>query len=624
MTFLDPVLFLLGTAISVAASILWARRHLARGFATALSAGIVGWVGLVVFVQLLLSLLGALRPVAVHGLVALVAAGIFWRLARSEKSAAAEETRLRRHLSLESGLVIAGAILIGFPLAQELIKSLARAPWDGDSLLYHLPLLLDSYIKGHTFDLASPFGHSPPYAELAGGWWWSAKWHDALMALQNPLAYLLLAFALVRLCETLAVRRGVAWLSVGVYFASARAIQRQATTQESDLWLAALLLAGFAWCLGPLDSRRDRLMAGLSLGLAMGCKMLGPVFVAIVLICSLLLRVTKQKEPSSLGRLLPVAGIALVLGAIPFVRNWILTQNPFYPGRVALFGLTIFPASSHSSVYGIDDFTSVWPYLRDSTQGWALYLHALKDHLGIFPLLGLVLAPLALLARPRRRASLALVASVVLMVAVLFTIPAFLKDPLGETPDWLREGYSLARFGLAPYSLLVVFVAFSFERIVRRFTAVAPTVEHAADRRSGAIPALLAGSFLAVACVLAALSPALQGARERARAERLQELTGCTAAELAAWRSLNRNLSHRELVVCGVYPWFFAGSDFSNYLRRPDSSKVPLAQVEIPGATGTLVYFETPRSAARLSGVLAELGIPPDTAATMHEGRFRA
>jgi len=623
MTFLDPALFFLGTALSVAVSVLWVRRNLARGLATALCSGIVGWVGLVVSAQLLLSFFGQLHPFEAHGLVTLAAAGMFWRLARSQSTAPKDEMIPRESFSLESGVVALGAILIAVPLAQELIKSLARAPWDGDSLLYHLPLLLDTYIKGHIFDLSAPFGHSPPYAELAGGWWWSTKWHDALMALQNPLAYLLLAFALVRLCEVLEIRRGVAWLTVGVYFETARAIQRQATTQESDLWVAALLLAGLAWCLGPLDSRRDRIMAGMSLGLAMGCKHLGPFFVIVVLVSSLLARSLRGQEAVSLKRLIPVAGIALALGCIPFVRNWILTQNPFYPGRVGIFGFTIFPASSHSSIYGVHDFTSVWPYLRDSAQGRALYLHALKDHLGILPLLGLVLVPLVLFARQERRSSLALVVSIILMVAILFNIPAFLKDPLGETPDWLREGYSLARFGLAPYSLLVVFVAFGVELIVRRFGNKERTIESRALLRMGTVPALLAGGFVALACTVIAFSPALQAAREHSRAERLQELTGCTPEELAAWRTWNQNLSHRELVVHGVYPWFFAGSDFSNYLRRPDASRVPLARIELPAATRALVYFQTPRSAARLPRVLRELGIPSTSKAALTQGRFK-
>jgi hypothetical protein len=364
-------------------------------------------------------------------------------------------------------------------------------------------------------------------------------------------------------------------------------------------------------------------MAGLSLGLAMGCKMLGPVFVAIVLVCSVPLRGFRGREPSSFKQLLPVAGIALVLGVTPFARNWILTQNPFYPGRVALFGLTIFPASSHSSVYGIQDFTSLWPYLRDSAQGRALYLHAIKDHLGFFPLLGFVLCPLAILVRERRRASLAILASVVLMVAILVTIPAFLKDPLGNTPDWLREGYSLARFGLAPYSLLVVFAALALDLLTRRLTIAAPALEYSLRLPSERILALLAGVLLALSCAVAALDPALQASRERSRAARLHELTGCTTEELAEWKSLNRGLSQRELVVLGVYPWFFAGDDFSNYLRRPDSSRIPLARQEIPTSYRALIYFETPKSSARLAGVLAELGVPTSMAATRTRGRFK-
>ena len=85
---------------------------------------------------------------------------------------------------------------------------------------------------------------------------------------------------------------------------------------------------------------------------------------------------------------------------------------------------------------------------------------------------------------------------------------------------------------------------------------------------------------------------------------------------------MNRELSHHEVVVHGVYPWYFAGSDFSNYLRRPDSSRVPLARAEIPNMPRALIYFETPKSAKRLPGVLEELGIPPTRAPSEDLGRF--
>jgi hypothetical protein len=628
MSLLDPLLFFLGTILSVAVSISWARRSLEHGAAAALCAGSVTWVALIVIPQLALSALGALNSLTEHALVTLLSALLFFWLSRGRPRPDEAQDPLQSRWRGDWGLCLLGAALLLVPLGQELARSLARAPWDGDSLLYHLPLLLDTYLRGHIFSLAPPFGHSPPYAELAGGWWWNERWHDALMALQNPLAFLLLAGALVRICQRLEIRGGIAWLSVGLFFETARAIQRQSTTQETDLWLAALVLAGFAWCLGPLAHRRERIMAGLALGLAMGCKHLGPVFVVIVLGCALLAQLKQEAAgPSVVRRFAPVAGLALAVGAVPFLRNWFLTGNPFYPGRVAIFGVTLFGASTHSTLYGIDDFTSVWPYLRASGHARWLYLHAIRDHLGVLPLLGTALFPVAVLSRRRLRVQWALGLCILATLGILWTIPAYLKDPAGQTPDWLLEGYSLARFGLVPFGLLVVFVALGLDLLVEKLAghrAFASTLEHRPRSRYGGVMSSLAtGLLLATLSITVALHPALQAAREDSRRARLRELTGCSPEDLKEWDSLNLKLSHRELVVHGVYPWYLAGRDFSNYLRKPDSSRVPLARAQIAGAPRTLVYFETPKSAARLPGVLKELGIPPTTPATENLGRFK-
>lgn len=628
MPLLDPLLFFLGTILSVAVSISWARRFVEEGIAAALCAGSVAWVALIVIPQLALSAFGELNSVTEHALVTLLSAVLFLWLSRGKPPSADPRDPMQSRWRGDWSLGLLGAVLLLIPLGQELSRSLARAPWDGDSLLYHLPLLLDTYIKGHIFSLAPPFGHSPPYAELAGGWWWNERWHDALMALQNPLAYLLLAGALVRICQRLEIRSGIAWLSVGLYFETARAIQRQATTQESDLWLAALVLAGFAWCLGPLVHRRERIMAGLALGLAMGCKHLGPVFVVVVLGCALFAHLKQEAAGLSVMRRFGlVAGLALAVGAVPFLRNWFLTGNPFYPGRVAIFGLTLFPASTHSTLYGIDDFTSVWPYLRASGHGRWLYLHAIRDHLGVLPLLGTALFPVAALSRRKLRVQWALGLCILATLAILWAIPAYLKDPAGQTPDWLLEGYSLARFGLVPFGLLVVFVALGLDLLVGKlagYRAFAFTVERRTRRTyGGVISSLATGLLLATLSITVALNPALQVAREDSRRARLRELTGCAPEDLKEWNSLSHELSHRELVVHGVYPWYLAGRDFSNYLRRPDSSRVPLARAQIAGAPRTLVYFETPKSAKRLPGVLNELGIPPTTPATENLGRFK-
>ena len=74
MPLLDPLLFFLGTILSVAVFVSWARRFLDQGFAAAVCAGSVVWIGLIVIPQLVLSIFGELNSVTEHALVTLLSA----------------------------------------------------------------------------------------------------------------------------------------------------------------------------------------------------------------------------------------------------------------------------------------------------------------------------------------------------------------------------------------------------------------------------------------------------------------------------------------------------------------------------------------------------------------------
>jgi hypothetical protein len=86
MPLLDPLLFFLGTILSVAVAVAWARQFRREGFAAIFCAGSVVWVGLIVIPQLALSALGELNSVTEHALVTLLWAPLFLWLSRSTDS----------------------------------------------------------------------------------------------------------------------------------------------------------------------------------------------------------------------------------------------------------------------------------------------------------------------------------------------------------------------------------------------------------------------------------------------------------------------------------------------------------------------------------------------------------
>jgi len=691
----DLLLFLLGTTFSVAASVQWAWRFRRDGLAAMLCAAIVLWTGLIVGSQLLLSAAGLMRPTAVHATVAAISSLLFfWLLRRPDPEL--EEPERPDPLPEDDGqpagtlasmstarpaappvadrmewiVALMAIVLIAVPIAKSILKEVARTPWDGDSLLYHLPMLLDSYLEGHIWSLAGPYSHYPPYGELSGGWWWSSHWHDALIWLQNSGAYLLFAAALVRLMSFMRVRSVVAWFVVGLFLKTSPALRRQFGDQETDLWMAAFLLAGLVWSLGRLRTRRERWMAGVALGLAAGAKYHAPVFIGIVLGIAFLARWGRENRWSRGKVLLAVAAVALAVGSVPYLRNWIVTGNPLYPAKVAVFNIVLFERAAHGPSFGGDQFTSIWPFLRDSSNARLHYLRGVIRHLGFLPLIGLGLVPVALRLRRQRGLILSLFLGSLAMFAVTAQLPGFPRKALGETPDWLIHGYSMIRYAIVPFGLQVVPLAAVldtiFSRMARRTSGIVEGVEGSgsndktADRwiserlgawvariwrgepwdgrvawtrsigfsshktlRTWRAASLLTGLFISLFCAAAILSPGWSRARERSRPARLMEISRLEEDITVPWKELNRRLRHRDVLVWGTYPWFFAGEDFSNYLRIPDTSYVPIDAQHTKNRPVVLVRRDTPGGEPTPPWMLNALGFSSDHPPTLRFGPFQ-
>lgn len=432
-------------------------------------------------------------------------------------------------------------------------------------------------------------------------------------------------------------RRWLRWLVIGLYLAGARSLQRQLGTQEADLWVAALLMAGLSWGLGPLTSAAERWMMGIALGLGAACKYTGLFLVSIVLVISFF---AGGRRTLGIARLISLSGILaliLLIASPPYLRNWVITGNPWYPGQISLFGWVLFPDSVHGVSFGSDQATiSLWPFLRSSAEARLLYLRAVRHYLGLVPLIGLALSPIALLRRRMRSPLLVVLVGAGLMIVLTWIFPAFPRKEAGGIPDWLQHGYSMVRYAFAPFSLLVISLGVVLESLVSRRSAVGTASSYPTG--AGSLPesaargGLSRGSFVAAGAVgltvaglalVVALSPRLIEKRQATRVMRMQELSGQSEDITADWKELNRELSHRDVVVEGLYPWYLAGDDFSNFLRIPDASFVPLAQMQMGELPRVYVYLEKENTQPRHLGTLRELGIPPGQPSTWRRGRFQ-
>lgn len=259
------------------------------------------------------------------------------------------------------GITIGDAMLLATgvtAIAGGFFATLPHPAFEYDALTYHLHFPAQWLNAGRIFLIETPFGDAAPeYTPANGSLWFAwllAPWRDgpwpaaqfafagfdALAKFgQLPFAALLAA-SVALLAETLAGTRDHAARPAALALLMPWVVW-QSATPGVDLIFAACLVAALAfgarWALAR--SPGSALICGMSIGLAIGTKFVGLVYLPIVLGIIAIWNGRKRPRWAEIAAVL--AG-TLALGAPWYVRNWIVTGNPLFPAHLDIGGLDIF------------------------------------------------------------------------------------------------------------------------------------------------------------------------------------------------------------------------------------------------------------------------------------------
>jgi hypothetical protein len=226
-------------------------------------------------------------------------------------------------------------------------------------------------------------------------------WHsDAFVRLAEVPWLALTGVAMYAIAIELRVSRGTALLFAAMVLA-VRAVTSFALDQfDPDTFLLATFGCAALFLVRNLRhrDRAESTLAGVGLGLAFGTTWYGiPATVALLAVWGAVSLLRRTRAAAVARQALLISAVGLLFGGVWLLRNWVLTGDPFYPGRIAFFRP---PVDLYLRLYGYSLFDrigqpGVWghyvlPDLREAIGGP-----------GIVLLIGLLAVVVALVRRRR-------------------------------------------------------------------------------------------------------------------------------------------------------------------------------------------------------------------------------
>jgi hypothetical protein len=307
---------------------------------------------LVAMCGMLLGSLKLLTPVA-YGALLLMLLSILTLLKWPARSA----VRLRRARAAPRLRPVVALVLP--MLVFVLCVGLAHPPVEYDSLTYHL-FFPARWLQAHQISIIpTAFGAQEPAYEPANGelffLWLMLPFHGDLLARvgQFPF-YGLCTLTLYALARTFGSSPQRA-IYAGGLFLLARPVVEHAVGANVDLVFSAVFLTAvyFGLTASETGKRSDVLLWGVSVGLCLGTKFLGVVYLPLLLPFVFTRRVRRHV-------IWVLPGIA-ALAAPWYLRNWVFAGSPVYPVSLAFAGLTLAPGAWERTVLN----NSGWEHVTD-------------------------------------------------------------------------------------------------------------------------------------------------------------------------------------------------------------------------------------------------------------------
>jgi hypothetical protein len=458
---------------------------------------VVMWAALVL-ICVTLGTAGCLKPVWL-GTGGLTIAGLaaVW-LARQLSKAHGARPVARRWVDLawRGRAIVLGWGFLGTVVGVGVIeRGVLRFPNDWDSLMYHIPFIDQWLQSGSLYAPADAVWYNPGNAELMGLWIVAPFSGDFWVGLANTPIALLLIFGTLELGRQLGLSPVLGHAAAVTVLAN-RVFLRQIATNENDLAVAGLFIAGIAYGMRYVRVQRsaDMVLAAIALGLLAGVKYyaLGYAAVAWTGLMLLTLRCGGGKQAA----FLTAAGVVttVALGSYWYVRNFSLTGTPVYPlGFSERTNVLehIRPGIWNSSLLGNGriELLPQWIVAVFGMTGPCQVVAVLASPLSLSWLLGRgLLSSGAQVARASEANSRWLLSFLLAGSLFIFGITPNIIDPESGGRS-LVDDYLPVRFGLAPLILSVL--------------ALGLTLQDMAHWQRGRWPGLWFGGFLSMAPVMA-------------------------------------------------------------------------------------------------------------------------
>ncbi|OGV51008.1 MAG: hypothetical protein A2017_14130 [Lentisphaerae bacterium GWF2_44_16] len=204
------------------------------------------------------------------------------------------------------------------------------ATWIADGRISRVPLL------------GLPHEYFPIYGEIFYGWMMIPFNNSSIAIFLQLILLLAIGSAFLMIGEIFDVKRTACLAALDIMFYT-RLISANSVMGYSDVLNGVFLTLGFALMLLSVERKdwRISILSGLILGASASIKLIGlmltpllTAFFSIIFFCA------KKK----LRKNIIIMDIAAFFAALPcYLWNWIDTGNPFYPVKVCIAGLDIFP-----------------------------------------------------------------------------------------------------------------------------------------------------------------------------------------------------------------------------------------------------------------------------------------
>ncbi|MCF7957816.1 MAG: hypothetical protein K9M57_05135 [Phycisphaerae bacterium] len=220
-----------------------------------------------------------------------------------------------------------------------LIKGTTYGP---DGLSYHSTIAAQ-WLKGGSLTLTSltPWAYYPCNTEILSLWHMLPFHSDAMVGL---LGYFWLFFGLFLFIFLASVQRVSTFgilLWASVYLLTPTIQKYFKAFSPTDMVGALSLLAAFIFAWSPYKWNDRSLafkcscLAGLMAGLAVGCRITNAS--ACVVLCVYIIYLARKYSQSWIKNVALFSASAFLLGGFWYVRNLLITGNPFYPAALGPF-----------------------------------------------------------------------------------------------------------------------------------------------------------------------------------------------------------------------------------------------------------------------------------------------